>query len=257
MSDALAVAVVVRFFFVFARVGALLMSMPALGSRVIPAWGRLGAVLPLGFILYPAVAETPIPPSLSTLVAALLAEIAVGVSMGFAVRVVFDVLTMSFEVIAAQIGLSMASLLDPVTGSTPTVLSSLATWLATGIFFGADLHLVCLDAVADSLRAMPPGAVVSPMQAGSVLVPLVEAALRAGVQLAGPLTIFTFVMHLGQSLLGRMAPNLQLFYAIGPVLSVGFGLFVLAAALPALLSTWFALMPRALEAAGILGGLRS
>jgi len=257
MTDALAVAIVVRFFFVLTRIGALLMTMPALGSRAVPTWGRLGAALPLAFILYPAVAEVPIPPSLSALVAAVLAEVAVGVSMGFAVRLVFDVLTMAFEVIAAQVGLSMASLLDPVTGSTPTVLSSLATWLATGMFFGANLHLMCIDAVADSLLAMPPGAVLRPLQAGAVLVPLAEAALRAGVQLAGPLTIFSFVMHLGQSLLGRMAPSLQLFYAIGPALSVGFGLFILAAALPALLSTWFALMPRALEAAGILGGLGS
>jgi flagellar biosynthesis protein FliR len=101
---------------------------------------------------------------------------------------------------------------------------------------------------------MPPGAVVDPLRSGLVIVPLAESALEAGVQIAGPVTIFTFGVNLGQSLLGRMAPNLQLFYAIGPILSVGFGLFLLAVSLPALLATWYGMMPQALQALGLLGG---
>jgi flagellar biosynthesis protein FliR len=162
-------------------------------------------------------------------------------------RVTFHVLATAFEIVAAQAGLTIGQLLDPVSGQSSMVLSGLATWIATAVFLGADVHLGCIRAVAESFATAPPGHVAGLAAAGQGLVALAEICFEGAVQLAGPLTVFVFAVHLGQSLLGRMAPNIQLFWAIGPVLSVGIGLFVLAAVMPSLISTWFALMPQALS----------
>ncbi len=241
-------------FLVFTRIGALLMSLPGIGAAFIPATARLGAAVPLTIILYPSVEGVTVPLTISELVLAVASEVVLGVAMGYSVQLVFSVLSTAFETIGLQAGLGMATLLDPITGSQPSVLGVFAIWLATGLFFGTDLHLVCIDAMARSLTTVPPAHTGDVIARAGVLIPLADATFRAGAQLAGPLVIFTFVVHLAQALLARMAPNMQLFWAIGPILSVGLGLVVLAATMPTLLGAWYAMMPRALHAIAVLSG---
>lgn len=240
------IALVALAFLVFARLAALLMTLPLFGGGGLPVLARMALAVPLTVVLLPAAGTPPLDLSLSGLVAALAMEVVLGAAMGFALQLVFHVLATAFEMIAAQAGLSIGQLLDPISGQSSLVLSSLATWIATAAFLGADVHLGAIRSLGESFRTAPPGAVMSLSASVGLLVPLAEASMEAAVQLAGPLTVFVFAVHLGQSILGRMAPNIQLFWAIGPVFSVGMGLFVLATAMPSLVSTWFRLLPSAL-----------
>lgn len=240
---------------VFARLAGLVMTMPGFSSQVVPALARLAAAVPLTLVLYPAVEGTALPTTISALVAAVVGEALLGVAMGFAITLAFNALAIGAETIGAQSGLAIAAMFDPVTMSSPSVVGLFATWLGTGVFFGADLHLHCVAALGDSLRTAPPGAVATVLTAGSVLVPLAGTAIVTGIQLAGPLTLFVFTVNLGLSLLGRMAPNMHLFFAIGPTVTVAAGLALLAVALPVFLGTWYAFLPRGLDALRALGAL--
>ena len=60
----------------------------------------------------------------------------------------------------------------------------------------------------------------------------------AGVQLAGPLILFVSMVNLGLALLGRMAPNLNLFFGIGHTLTVVAGVVLVSQTFPTLLVTW-------------------
>lgn len=239
---------------IFARLAGLLMTMPGFSSQLVPALARLAAAVPLTAVLYPAAATGPVPESLSGLVVAVLGEVLVGVSMGFVISAVFGTLTMGAEMISAQSGLQMAMLLDPMTMSSPSAVSVLATWLGTGVFFGADLHLACIAALGESLQASPPGSFGLVFDQARVLIPTMGAVLSTAVQLAGPITIFVFTVNLGLSLVGRMAPNLHLFFALGPTITVVAALGILAAALPALLTAWYAFLPLGFDAMRTLSG---
>ena len=233
-------------FLVFTRVAALLMTLPLVGGGAVPALARMALALPLTVVMLPAAGSPSLDLSLSGVVGALIMEILLGAAMGFCAQLAFHVLAMAFEIIGAQAGLTIGAIIDPIAGQQNAVLATFATWIATAVFLGADVHLGCIRAVAQSFATAPPGHVAGLAAAGQGLVSLAEVCFEGAVQLAGPLTVFVFAVNLGQSLLGRMAPNIQLFWAIGPVLSVGIGLFVLAAVMPSLISTWFALMPQAL-----------
>jgi flagellar biosynthetic protein FliR len=241
------VPLVVVAFLVFSRTAALLATMPLASGLGVPVWARLAVAVPLTAVLLPTAGAYDGDYTLSALVAALLREVVMGSAMGFVVQAVFQVLSSAFEAIGSQAGLAVAAYFDPLLKMQSSVLASLATWLATGAFLGADMHLACIRAVSLSFERAPPGAPVLGADGFTNLVAFSEACLRSGVELAGPLTIFTFIVHLGQSLLARMAPNIQLFWAIGPVLSIGLGLLVLAASLPAILNGWFSMLPQALD----------
>ncbi len=247
---------VVVAFLVFARVAALLATMPLASGTGVPVWSRLAVAVPLTAVLLPTAGVYSGDYTLSALVAAVVREVVMGSAMGFVVQAVFQILASAFEAIGSQAGLSVAGFFDPLLKSQSSVLASLATWLATGAFLGADMHLACIRAVSLSFERAPPGTPILGPAAFTNLLTFCEACFRSGVELAGPLTIFTFIIHLGQSLLARMAPNIQLFWAIGPVLSIGFGLLVMAASLPAILTGWFALLPQALDVMNALPGGR-
>lgn len=248
------IALVVVAVLIFARLAGLLMTMPGFSSQLVPALARLAAAVPLTAVLYPVATNAIVPETVSGLVVAVLGEVLVGVAMGFAISVVFGTLTMGAEMISAQSGLQMAMLLDPMTMSSPSAVSVLATWLGTGVFFGADLHLACIAALAESLGASPPGSFGLVFQQATVLIPTMGAVLSTAVQLAGPITIFVFTVNLGLSLVGRMAPNLQLFFALGPTITVVAALGILAAALPAMLTAWYSFLPLGFAAMRTLSG---
>ena len=222
-------------FLVFGRVAAMLMAMPITGNQGVPRTVRLGVAMPLAAVLYPTVPPVHLPNTVPQLVVTLGGEVLLGVAMGFVIALLTGAVSLASEVISAKIGLSMASMLDPMTGSHGSTLGALAQTLATGIFFSLDMHLGCVRALAASLQELPPGAIENPLGAGQVLFEVASSVFVLGVRLAGPLVFFAMMVNLALLVLGRMAPGLQLFFSIGTSFTVIAGIVLLGAALPAML----------------------
>jgi flagellar biosynthetic protein FliR len=222
-------------FLVFSRVAALLMALPATGMGNVPATVRMAAALPLAAVLYPTVAGAKLPSTIPELLVSGIAEVGLGVAMGFVVGMVIGALSMASEIIGMKLGLSMASMLDPMTGVHTNPLGLIAQTLATGLFFGLNLHLHCIRAMADSLHVVPPGMILAPLAAGGVLLQVATTVLELGVRLAGPVVAFAFLVNFSLLLLGRMAPGLQVFFSIGTSFTLIVGIVVLGAALPTMM----------------------
>lgn len=222
-------------FLVFARVGAMFMALPITGNAGVPRTTRLAVALPLAAVLVPTVAGAALPATLPHLVVAVAGEVILGVSMGFVLAMLSGAVSMASEIISNKIGLTMASMMDPMTGAHGSTLGALAQLLATGVFFSLDLHLDCVRALADSLRELPPGRVVAPFAGANVLFEVSSSVIVLGVQLAGPLIFFALLLNLAMMVLGKMAPGLQLFFSIGMSFTILAGVVLLGAALPAML----------------------
>jgi flagellar biosynthesis protein FliR len=222
-------------FLVFSRMAAMLMALPVTGNQGVPRMVRMALALPLAAVLYPTATGASVPATVPALVVSSLGEVALGVAMGFAVALFTGAVAMASELISNKIGLTMAQMLDPMTGSHGSTLGALAQVLATGLFFGLDMHLGCVRALAASLVTVPPGLVLAPLAAGPILFDVAASVIALGAQLAGPMIFFTLVVNLSLMVLGRMAPGLQLFFSIGPIVTIGLGLLVLGLTLPVML----------------------
>lgn len=225
-------------FLVFARLAGLLMTLPGVSAAAVPAPARLAAALPLTIVLFPAAGSVELPPTLGLLIAAVAVEVLLGAAMGTVATMMYGALTMASEVISLKVGLNIGAMLDPLTHTQQSPLALLIGWLATGVFCATNMHLRCIAALADSLRVLPPGEVAHPARMGLVLVEIVNTVTITSMQLAGPIVVFVFLINLSLLVLGRMAPNLQLFFAVGTSLTVVSGLGLLSAALPVLLSIY-------------------
>ena len=193
---------------IFARVGSILMLLPALGEMSIPARMRLGFALVFSLVLYPLV--SPALPALPNdplqVLVYLLHELAIGLILGAITRLVTLATSIAGSVIAFQTGLSGVQGADPINGGPQGALvGAFLSLLGVTLIFATDLHHVALMAIQST-----------------------ASAFVIGIQMAAPFIVLGLVFYLGMGLLARMMPQLQVFFVIMPAtIWVGLVLFAL------------------------------
>ena len=108
-----------HFLFVFARVGTIMMLMPALGEATISARARLTFALLAAAVMLPVLTPLlPTPPREPfEIIPALIGEILVGLLLGGIARLAVSSVQVAGASIASAAGLSIAETADPVNGA--------------------------------------------------------------------------------------------------------------------------------------------
>lgn len=219
------------FFLIFARLGTMLMLLPALGEQTIPARLRLTFALTFAFILYPLVVAQlgPVPETVGGLAAALGHELAVGFILGGLIRLILTAAQVAGAVIAFQMGLSMAQTTDPTqSGVQGAVVGNFLAMLGVTLIFATDLHHMLLAGIYASYDYFPPAAPLMLGDAAEMAVRIVGQSFVIGVQMSAPLLVFGLVFYLGLGILGRLMPQIQVFFMAMPAnIIIGLILFAL------------------------------
>jgi flagellar biosynthetic protein FliR len=218
------------FILIFARVGSILMLVPALGETTIPARMRLTFALALALVLYPIV--SPQLPALPTgvwgLVALVLHEIAIGLLIGVIARIAVAGTQIAGAVIASSSGLSLAVAADPVNGGVQgALIGAFLSLLGIALIFATDLHHVAISAIHDSYLIFKVSDPLMFGDAANTIVDSVAGAFVIGVQMSAPFIVFSLVFNLGMGILSRLMPQLQVFFLAMPA-TVGVGLILMA-----------------------------
>jgi flagellar biosynthetic protein FliR len=219
---------------VVARIGAVVAIMPVFNTMGVPKLYRLAVALCVTVVLAPVVPQAHVY-TLSHLLLGMVGEILVGAVMGGTVAILFGAISMASEFMGMQIGLRIAAVFDPLSVSQTGLISSLSRWLATLAFLGANLHLWVLDAVGRSFQLVPPGMASDPLAAGVLWVPILGQAILCGVRLAGPVMVLVFMVQAFLGIMVRLAPSMNVFFAVGLIVNVVVGLGLYYEALPTLL----------------------
>ncbi len=226
---------------VASRIGAVVMVMPVFNTAGVPKLHRLAIALCVTVVVAPVVPPAAFP-TLSLLLLGMAGEILVGVVMGGTVGVLFGALSMASEFMGMQIGLRIAAVFDPLSVAQTGLIASMSRWLATLAFLGANMHLWVLDAVGDSFLLVPPGSATDPLAAGQLWVPTVGHAILCGVRLAGPVIVLVFMVQAFLGIMVRLAPSMNVFFAVGLIVNVCVGLGLYHEALPLLLMEHLAIV---------------
>ena len=144
----------------FARIGSILMLMPALGEQMIPANMRLAFALAFTLVLLSAAVARPCrrcPPIWAPWCALLFHELAIGLMLGGIARITVMATQVAGAVIAFQTGLSTAMAPDHVQGGVQgAVFGSFLSFVGVTLIFATDLHHVALAAIYDSYMVFSP-----------------------------------------------------------------------------------------------------
>lgn len=142
----------------FFRIGALFLTMPVIGTKVVPARTRIIAAMLIAFIVAPLLDVQFNDELFSlTMLGSIGAELLIGGTLGFVFQVVFQCFVLTGQLIAMKIGLGFASMNDPVNGVQTTVISQFYLVAATLLFVVFDGHLVLIELLIESFGAIPLG----------------------------------------------------------------------------------------------------
>ena len=221
------------FLLVFARVGGLIASAPILGNRAIPRIVRAGFALVLSLALTPLTATKvgPVPHHLLLLAAAVLKDGLFGISIGFAARLLFASVEMAGYFVDTQMGFGFINLINPFSEQQSSVLSVFQYQLAITVYRLANGHLALLGTVADSLQALPPGAVNPHGTFGLTAAALLRTMFMLGFRLALPAAGVLLVVDLAFALVARAVPQMNVF-VVGMPAKILIGLTTVALLMP-------------------------
>ncbi len=239
----------------FLRIGAMFAAAPIFSARMVPVRVRVLLALVTAWILLPVLPPAPAvePISAQGFVIAL-HQVLIGLSMGFALQLVFAALAVAGESVALSMGLGFASMVDPQNGVQVPVVGSYYVLLATLLFMTFNGHLVLIGVLADSFQAMPVGGGGPQSEGLWQLVQWAGRMFAGALMIALPALSSMLLVNLAFGVITRAAPQLNIFAVGFPItLLLGFGLLLLtvpalAPNFEALLAAGFGLMDR------IIGG---
>ncbi len=215
----------------FARIGSMMMLMPALGEQTIPARMRLSFALAFTLVVFPLLSGElpPMPEALGGMVGLLLHEIAVGLIIGAIIRLSVLATQVAGSIVAFQTGLSGALAADPTqAGVQGAIFASFLSFLGITLIFATDLHHMALAAIFDSYQVFTPTDPLMFDDTAQLVVRTVSGAFSVGVQISAPFIVFGLVFNLGAGILARLMPQLQVYFVLMPAnIIVGLVLFAI------------------------------
>lgn len=227
------------FLLILFRLGGLFLTAPIFAGSHLPIPFKIGLALSLTVSLYPLLGKSALlargtePFSLAL---SIVGEVAVGVVIGLAARLLFVGVSLAGELAGVQMGLGIANVVDPQFPQQASIVAQFLELMTILTFLTLHGHHAFLEAVWASFESIPLGTFSGAAAAGaaSVLVALFGKSLVLALRLSSPIMVAVLITNVAMGLLARVAPQLN-FFAFGLSVTFIVGLLVLLVSLPLLI----------------------
>jgi len=232
-------ALAVAFMLAFARIGAMVMLLPALGESNIPVRIKLAIALLLTLVILPLHrADYHVDmSSMASLLTMMVYEIFIGILLGATARVTLAALQVAGSVIAQQMGLGFVTSVDPTQGEQGVLIGNFLTILGVTLLFATDSHYLVIAALSESYRIFSPGESLPSGDVAALATRAFAAAFKIGMQLSAPFLVFGLVFNIGLGVLARLMPAMQVYF-VGVPLSIMIGFLIFAFVLAGMMATY-------------------
>jgi len=223
---------VIVFALVLGRVAGIFAAMPAFGGQRAPMNIRVLTVLMITLVCFPVLKITPppVPGDMFTLGLLALSEVAVGLTLALVAQMVFGAVEFCGQIIGMQMGLTIASIIDPTRGNQVQLMSVLQSLLATLLFLALDVHHVFIRAIVESFRVIPIGGWHVSGELIGFMIRRTSDIFVIGIRLAAPVMVSLLLASVALGVMARAFPQMNIFIVSMP-LNVGLGFLILGGTL--------------------------
>jgi flagellar biosynthesis protein FliR len=227
------------------RASGFVFFLPGLGGGSDARWLRLVLGVALGTIFFwvSQRAAEAVPITMHGVVHFFglgLGELLLGAAVGYAVQLVSSVLAIAGEIIAQEMGFTLAQAMDPITGASTQVVSQFLSVLGVLTMFALDLHHDFLRALAAAFHAVPVGHGFDVALLSARHGTLVTLALETGVRYALPILAVMLVLTAALAVLSRAVPNINLMefsFGVRILVALALALLLLTHGMPGLIAS--------------------
>ncbi len=214
------------------RTLAMFTTIPVLSQRSVPMRVKVGLAF---MITVCAQASLPAMPVVAldsaTALLIVLQQVLIGLSLGFAARIVFAAIEFAGELVGLQMGLNFAGFFDPATGGQTTAVSRFFGTVVAWLFIIVNGHLLIIAALVESFNAFPVGP--EPFAFLRALQPHTWGAeiFKLGLWIALPMVAMLLFVNLVLGVISRVSQQMNIF-AIGFPITLSVGLIGVMLTLP-------------------------
>ena len=224
---------------IFLRVSGVVMLLPAISDTAVPPRVRLGFALVLSLTMG-AVANRylpPMPQTVGDMAGQVFKELFIGLGLGLLLNIMMNALAVAGEIMAIQTTLAFSQTANPNEAQPGATLASFLSVTAVALIFATNLDHLFIGAIARSYEIFPPQKPPAVADAALMEIRAMSGAFALGVQLAAPVVVFSIVFNVAAALIGRLLPQMQIFFAAAP-LTVILGLSVFMMSLGMIAMVW-------------------
>lgn len=228
----------------FLRILAVFTAAPVFSARGFPVRARIALAFFIALAAQASLQGQPVvsinsPEALGTVVQ----QVAVGLSIGFMVRLVFAAVELAGEVVGFQMGLNFAAFFDPATSTQSSAVARFFGQMVTLLFVVMNGHLMVISAVVRSFQAFPTDQNFLQALSHMKLYEFGAELFASGLWIALPMIAMLMFVNLGLGIISRVAPQMNI-YAIGFPITLSVGLVGITVTLPMMDQPFMALMER-------------
>jgi len=233
LLDDILAGVIPAFLLVLTRIGAFFATAPVFSWRAVP--NTLKVIVTIGITLFYAAFLTrpAVPGSLDLVSMVILTaqEALYGLSMGLLAAFFFTVIRQVGHFVEQEMGLTMASVLDPFSGSQARPLSMLLEILFILLLFNTEGHHLLLRVLGRSFDLYAPGTVPTIGQMTESLVLGSSTMFLLVLRMAAPMLTASLLLMVVLGFMARVAPEMNILFLSLP-LRVGLGLLIVGIFIP-------------------------
>jgi flagellar biosynthetic protein FliR len=221
------------FILVLTRIGAFFASSPVFSWQAIPLKVKLALAI-LSSIFFSNLMSCPVSSediSLMSIGLMIANEAIYGLCLGFIAVMIFGTVKLSARIIERQMGLSMAQILDPMSGESGQPVGMLMEMIFILLFLSANGHHLLLLTISKSYESFPIGTVPDIAQLVEGIIVAVSTMLLLGLKMAAPILASFLLLMVILAILARIAPEMNILFLSLPI-RVGLGLLMVGIFLP-------------------------
>jgi flagellar biosynthetic protein FliR len=204
---------------IFLRVAAIVFSSPVIDTPSIPVVFKAALAFSVSILLLPVVdvVVTVRDLSLMTLVVGVLSEIAIGVTIGLSVKLLFSGIQLAGQIVGYQMGFAVANVVDPATSLQIPILAQFYNLTAMLVFLAINAHHIFFSAVVDSYTVLPPLSMQVTPQLVDMMMQLGGNMFVVAIKIGAPLIAVMLMVSVGLGLVARTVPQIHIFIVAMPL----------------------------------------
>jgi flagellar biosynthetic protein FliR len=226
---------ILTFTLVFLRISAMLALMPVIGERAVPIRVKAGLALLIALLVFPTI-RTKIPTlqadaEIVAVGLAMVGEVLIGVTIGFAVRIIFAGIQFAGNMIGLQMGLAIANVFDPVSSTQVSIMAEFQYLFAMLVYLAVDAHHLLIYAIVDSYRFVAPFGFHFSESMMQLIVLFSKGLFVTAVKICAPVMAVLMFSNVALGVVARTVPQINIFI-VGMPLQIATGLIILGLTIP-------------------------
>ncbi len=216
---------------ILARIAGIIFSAPIFESRAIPTQVKIGFSAVFAFLMFPLIGYRFNGTTVPLLGVAMMMEAAIGLVLGLGSRIIFSAVEVAGQLVGSEMGLSIVSLIDPVSQTRSSVIAQFQNMIAMLLFFTLDMHHLFLQAVAASYQLVPIGGFTISEPLLVLFTKLTMEMFVLSLKIGAPVMAIDLFVSVGLGVVARTVPQMNVFM-VGFPLKIGVGLLALGLSAP-------------------------